>query len=236
MDLQEYLARMNSGEPVEGGGEMHRFMREINEVTMRLTCELNAKYHTGEEIREIFSKIIGKPVDKSFRLFPPFYTNCGKNTTVGKGVFINTGCHFQDQGGITLGDGTFLGNNVVLTTMNHDFDPEKRSTTYPAPIVTGKNVWIGSSVTVVPGVHIGDGAIIAAHSVVTKDVGPYQVVGGNPARFLKKRFDDALIALLLQVRWWDFPPEKLVEVLPLLCDPDLDFVRAQLQQMLEQRP
>ena len=70
MDLQEYLARMNSGEPVEGGGEMHRFMREINEVTMRLTCELNAKYHTGEEIREIFSKIIGKPVDKSFRLFP----------------------------------------------------------------------------------------------------------------------------------------------------------------------
>ena len=85
MDLQEYLARMNSGEPVEGGGEMHRFMREINEVTMRLTCELNAKYHTGEEIREIFSKIIGKPVDKSSRLFPPFYTNCGKNTTVAKG-------------------------------------------------------------------------------------------------------------------------------------------------------
>ena len=129
MDLQEYLARMNSGEPVQGGGDMHRFMREINEVTMRLTCELNNKYHTGEEVREIFSKIIGKPVDKSFRLFPPFYTNCGKNTTVGKGVFINTGCHFQDQGGITLGDGTFLGNNVVLTTMNHDFDPEHRSTT-----------------------------------------------------------------------------------------------------------
>ena len=71
MDLQEYLARMNSGEPVQGGGDMHRFMREINEVTMRLTCELNNKYHTGEEVREIFSKIIGKPVDKSFRLFPP---------------------------------------------------------------------------------------------------------------------------------------------------------------------
>lgn len=70
MDLQEYLARMNSGEPVQGGGDMHRFMREINEVTMRLTCELNNKYHTGEEVREIFSKIIGKPVDKSFRLFP----------------------------------------------------------------------------------------------------------------------------------------------------------------------
>ena len=100
----------------------------------------------------------------------------------------------------------------------------------------GNDVWIGRNSTILPGVQIGDGAIIAAHSVVTKDVGPYQVVGGNPARFLKKRFDDALIALLLQVRWWDFPLEKLVEVLPLLCDPDLDFVRAQLQQMLEQRP
>lgn len=186
MDLQEYLARMNSGEPVQGGGDMHRFMREINEVTMCLTCELNNKYHTGEEVREIFSKIIGKPVDKSFRLFPPFYTNCGKNTTVGKGVFINTGCHFQDQGGITLGDGTFLGNNVVLTTMNHDFNPEHRSTTYPAPIVTGKNVWIGSSVTVVPGVTIGDGAIVGAGSVVTKDVPPYTIVAGVPARVIRK--------------------------------------------------
>ena len=117
MDLKEYLARMNAGEPVTGGGEMHRFMREINEATMRLTFDLNSKYHTAEEVREIFSKIIGKPVDKDFRLFPPFYTNCGKNITLGKGVFINTGCHFQDQGGITIGDGTLLGNNVVLTTM-----------------------------------------------------------------------------------------------------------------------
>ena len=88
--------------------------------------------------------------------------------------------------GITLGDGTFLGNNVVLTTMNHDFDPEHRSTTYPAPIVTGKNVWIGSSVTIVPGVTIGDGAIVGAGSVVTKDVPPYTIVAGVPARVIRK--------------------------------------------------
>lgn len=186
MDLQEYLARMNSGEPVTGGGEMHRFMREINEVTMRLTCDLNSKYHSGEEVREIFSKIIGKPVDKSFRLFPPFYTNCGKNTTVGKNVFINTGCHFQDQGGITIGDGTLLGSNVVLTTMNHDFDPDQRSTTYPAPIVIGQKVWIGSSVTVLPGVTIGDGSIIGAGSVVTKDVPPNTIAAGVPARVIRQ--------------------------------------------------
>ena len=88
--------------------------------------------------------------------------------------------------GITLGDGTFLGNNVVLTTMNHDFDPEHRSTTYPAPIVTGKNVWIGSSVTIIPGVTIGDGAIVGAGSVVTKDVPPYTIVAGVPARVIRK--------------------------------------------------
>lgn len=185
MDLQEYLDRMNSGEPVTGEGDMHHFMRQISEETMRLTCELNNQYHTQEEVREIFSKIIGKPVPEGFRLFPPFYANCGKNITVGKGVFINTGCHFQDQGGITLGDGTFLGNNVILTTMNHDFDPAKRRTTYPAPIVTGKNVWLGSSVTVVPGVHIGDGAIVAAGAVVTRDVPPNTIVAGVPARVIR---------------------------------------------------
>lgn len=186
MDLQEYLAHMNSGDPVTGGGDLHHFMRIINEETMRLTFELNSQYHTPEEVREIFSRIIGKPVHKSFLLFPPFYTNCGKNTTVGKGVFINTGCHFQDQGGITLGDGVFLGNNVVLTTMNHDFDPENRRTTYPAPIVVGKNVWIASNATVVPGVHIGDGAIVAAGAVVTRDVPPNTIVAGVPARVLRE--------------------------------------------------
>ena len=185
MDLQEYLARMNSGEPVEGGGEMHRFMREINEVTMRLTCELNAKYHTGEEIREIFSKIIGKPVDKSFRLFPPFYTNCGKNTTVGKGVFINTGCHFQDQGGITIGDGALIGHNVVLATLNHNENPARRDELIPQPIVIGKRVWIGANATITPGVTIGDGAIVAAGAVVTRDVPAGMVVGGVPARILR---------------------------------------------------
>lgn len=186
MDLQEYLDRMNSGEPVTGEGELHHFMREINEQTMRLTCELNSTYHSQSEVRDLFSQIIGKPVDKTFRLFPPFYTNCGKNTTVGKGVFINTGCHFQDQGGITIGDNTLLGNNVVLTTMNHDYDPNNRRTTYPAPIVIGKNVWIASSVTIVPGVKIGDGAIIGAGSVVTRDIPPNTIAAGVPARVIRE--------------------------------------------------
>ena len=186
MTVDEYLNRMNRGDPIEPGGEMHAVMREINEETMRLTFELNGHYHTQEEVRALFSKIIGKPVDKTFRLFPPFYTNCGKNIVVGKRVFINTGCHFVDQGGITIGDGSLLGNSVILTTLNHDFDPERRATTYPAPIVIGKNVWLGSCVVVVPGVKIGDGAIVGAGSVVTKDIPPGVIAAGAPARVVRK--------------------------------------------------
>jgi len=187
MTVQEYLDHMNRGDPVIHGSEIHSFMRELNEAAMRLTFDLNNHYHTQEEIRSIFSQIIGKPVHRSFRLFPPFYTNCGKNITVGKRVFINSCCHFQDQGGITIGDECVISSNVVLATMNHDFHPKKRvQTVYPAPIVIGKNVWIGASVTVVPGVTIGDGAIVSAGSVVTKDVPPMTIVGGSPARVIRK--------------------------------------------------
>lgn len=98
--------------------------------------------------------------------------------------------------------------------------------------VVGNDVWIGRESVILPGVHIGDGAIVAAYSVVTRDVEPYSVVGGNPARFLKKRFDDALISLLLELKWWDSSPEDLVELLPLLCDPDLERVRAALSARL----
>ena len=99
--------------------------------------------------------------------------------------------------------------------------------------IIGNDVWIGRESVIMPGVRIGDGAIVAACSVVTRDVAPYSVVGGNPARFVKKRFDDELTDLLLRVRWWDFAPERLAETLPLLCDPDLDKVRRALRDMLE---
>ena len=83
-----------------------------------------------------------------------------------------------------------------------------------------------------PGVKIGDGAIVAAESVVTKDVAPYSVVGGNPARFIKKRFDDELIELLLEFKWWDLSPEELANVMPLLCDGDLEKVKKEIKAFL----
>lgn len=101
--------------------------------------------------------------------------------------------------------------------------------------VIGNDVWFGRNCVVMPGVKIGDGAIVAAHSVVTKDVEPYSVVGGNPAHFIKKRFDDELTELLLRFKWWNLPPDELAEVMPLLCDADLEKVRRELKTRIENK-
>ena len=99
-------------------------------------------------------------------------------------------------------------------------------------IVVGNDVWLGRESVVMPGVSIGDGAIVGAYSVVTRDVPSYGVVGGNPARLIKKRFSDEWIAILLELKWWDFEAEKLVKFLPLLCDPDLEKVKQIFLQQL----
>lgn len=186
MDLKEYLWILNSGEHIKAGSPVHKFMHGVSQEALKLTSKLNSEYHTPQEIQEIFSEIIGKPVDETFAMFPPFYTDCGKNITVGKNVFINMGCKFQDQGGIFIDDGALIGHNVVLATLNHDMKPETRHDMIPKPIHIGKNVWIGSNSVILPGVTVGDGAIVAAGAVVTKDVEKNTVVGGVPARFIRK--------------------------------------------------
>jgi len=185
MDVSEILKRLDRGEVVVAGSELHLEILRLSDEAMRLTAELNGSYHSPEEVRTLFSKIIGETVDDSFRLFPPFYTDFGKNIHIGKNVFINSGCHFQDQGGVTIGDGSLIGHNVVLATINHDLDPARRGDNHPAPIVIGKNVWIGSNATILPGVTVGDGAVVAAGAVVAKNVPPNVVVGGVPARIIK---------------------------------------------------
>lgn len=185
MDLKEFLAHVNAQRPVLGGSDIHRFMLRLSSEALRLTAQLNNVYHEPEEIRTLFSRLTGKPVHESFALFPPFYTDCGKNITVGKNVFINSGCRFQDQGGIRIGDDSLIGHNVVLATLNHSLNPEERATTLPAPIVIGKKVWLGANVTVIPGVTIGDGAVIAAGAVVIRNIPPNAVAAGVPARTIK---------------------------------------------------
>ncbi len=104
---------------------------------------------------------------------------------------------------------------------------------FKGDIVIGNDVWIGRESVIMPGVKIGDGSIVAAYSVVTKDVAPYSVVGGNPAGFIKKRFHDELIEILLKLKWWDFDAEKLAEFLPLLCESDLKKIELLFKKELD---
>ena len=187
-DLQEFYDYMKSAEVVED--KMLKIFNELSQEALKITMEMNNKYHTPEEIVDLFSKLTGKKVDKTFRLFPPFYTDCGKNITVGKNVFINACCKFQDQGGITIGNGVLIGHNVTLATLNHDENPQKRQNIYPKPIKIGNNVWIGSNATILQGITIGDGAIIGANAVVTKDVKKNTVVAGVPAKVIKEIKND----------------------------------------------
>jgi acetyltransferase-like isoleucine patch superfamily enzyme len=185
MELQDFLDHVNSGAPVLGGSEEHRFMHDAAQQAFRVTAELNNGYRTPDELRALLAELTGKPIDESVALFPPFYSEFGKNLTLGRGVFINLGCRFQDTGGITIGDGTLIGHGSTLTTLNHDVDPDRRADMVPAPIRIGRKVWLGAAVTVVPGVTIGDGAIVGAGAVVTKDVPANAIVAGVPATLIR---------------------------------------------------
>lgn len=186
MTIDQLNKLMASGEPLLAGSQASKQMVALSAEARKLTMKINTVYHEPHELQELFAQLTGKAVEPTFSLFPPFYTDYGKNIQIGKGVFLNAGCHFQDQGGITIGDGTLIGHNVVLATLNHGLHPEDRSTLYPAPITIGKNVWIGSNTTIVAGVTIGDHAIIAAGAVVTKDVAERTIVAGVPANYVKE--------------------------------------------------
>ena len=186
MDLKELLKHFNNGDTIGEDFEVIQQMRILSGEARKITMEINTKYHEPEEIQRLFSELIGQLVDETFALFPPFYTDFGKNIHVGKNVFINADCKFQDQGGIWIDDGALIGHGVVLATLNHDMDPEKRQQLHPAPIRIGKRVWVGANATITAGVTIGDNAVIAAGAVVNKDVPADTIVGGVPARVIKR--------------------------------------------------
>lgn len=184
MTLDEFLQHTAKQKPL-CGAEIGSFMDEMNNEARKITCELNQTYHTPDEIRDLLSRLFGYKVDSTLRVFPPFYTDFGKNIHIGQRVFINACCHFQDHGGIFIGNDCQIGHNVVFATLNHGLDPKDRKSTYPAPIVLGRNVWIGANATILQGVKIGDNAVVAAGAVVTKEVEPNTIVGGIPARVIR---------------------------------------------------
>lgn len=161
------------------------------------------------------------------------YPEFGDHLVIGKFCQIASGTKFimgpanhRISSATTYPFNVFGGAWTANTPPHMDQLPRKGDT------IIGNDVWIGRESIIMPGVSIGDGAIIAAYSVVVKDVPAYAVYGGNPARFIKERFDEALKDLLLRYQWWNLQPEQLSDILPVLCDPDLEKLRCFLREQL----
>jgi len=184
MNLEQLLTYFDESETIGENPEAIELMRAYSREAQKITMEINTKYHEPDELKALFEELTGKPIEGNFGFFPPFYTDFGKNITIGKNVFINAGCKFQDQGGIVIGEGALIGHGVVLATLNHDLDPAKRQSLHPGKIVIEKGVWIGANATVTAGVTIGENAVVAAGAVVTKDVPANMIAGGVPARII----------------------------------------------------
>ena len=190
MKLEEYLNYVNEEKRIVGGSPEHIFMTEKLNEALRITHKINNEFHTPDEIQELFAKLTNSELNETLSVIPPFNTDFGKNIHIGQRVFINSGCKMQDQGGIYIGNDVLIGHNACLLTLNHEMDPENRADMHPKPIHIEDKVWLGSNVTVLPGVTIGEGAIVAAGAVVTKDVDSNTIVGGVPAKIIKRISDD----------------------------------------------
>jgi acetyltransferase-like isoleucine patch superfamily enzyme len=154
---------------------------------MAITAALNRlTFNEADEIRALFSELIGKKVDATFLLIPPFYTAGGDEIRVGRNVFVNQNCTFYDLGGLDIGDDVMIGPNVSIITAGHPVEAaQRRATTIGKPIVIERNVWIAAAATLIGGVTVGANSVVGAGSVVTRDVPPNTLVGGNPARVIR---------------------------------------------------
>ena len=183
--LNDLLKHLNEGKSLLRGNQYNLLMHNISKETRKLTFEINTKYHDEEEIIELMEKITGQKIDNEFSLFPPIYIDFGKNLKIGKHVFINAGCAFQDQGRIEIGNYVNIGHECIFASLNHGLKKEERYDLIPKKIVIKDYAWIGSKSVILPGVTIGENAVVGAGSVVTKDVPDNVVVAGNPARIIK---------------------------------------------------
>lgn len=185
--MNDIFAKDLSGEMVSPADPGYDVLIDDIFRTMELAGELaTVNVRDQERVHELMDEILGKTLDRSTTLLPPFYIDYGKPVTIGKDCFIQQCCTFFGRGGITIGNGVFIGPKCNLITINHDVDPENRSATYGRPIVIEDKVWIGINSTILPGVRIGYGSIVGAQSVVTHDVPPMTIVAGNPAKIIKR--------------------------------------------------
>lgn len=166
---------------------MELSFRERVVRAIRLTERLNKlPYDDQPAILAAWAELIGQPVDATFHLIPPVYSDHGINLEVGRNVFVNQGCRFNDIGGIEIGDEVMFGPDVSLISSGHPVAPaERRRGITAAPIRIGRNVWIGASAMILQGVTVGEDSVIGAGAVVTHDVPPGTLAVGSPARVVR---------------------------------------------------
>lgn len=181
---EDIFSRMLTGGLIPFSDPEYPKIFEAVSNTIKLSVSLNTSTNV-EQIRERLSEIIGQQIEESTTIFTPFHTNFGRHIRIGKNVFINHACTFLDLGGITIEDDVLIGPNVQLITENHPIKPSERKALDLKSILIKKNVWIGAGAIVLPGVTVGENSVVAAGSVVTKDVPMNTVVGGVPARIIK---------------------------------------------------
>jgi acetyltransferase-like isoleucine patch superfamily enzyme len=181
---KDIFERLRSGEIIPSGDPEAYKLREASFATKGLLFQLNNSSDPAK-INALLSQITGAEIDGSVAIFTPLYINYGKNTKIGKNVFINFDCVFLDLGGITIEDNVLIAPKVSLLSEGHPVSPEDRHSLVPGHIHIRKNAWIGAGATILPGVTIGENAVVAAGAVVSKDVPANTVVGGIPAKHIK---------------------------------------------------
>lgn len=183
------LAVVASGEEriiPTGSPESRAFVADV-ERAMAITPRINAlAYADREAVTALFTELTGEAPGDGFRLIPPFAADCGRNIRIGTHVFINQNCTIYSLAPVVIGDEVLIGPNVSLITSGHPVSPARRLAALTGkPITIERNVWIGAGATVIGGVTVGENSVVAAGSVVTKDVPPNTLVGGNPATVIR---------------------------------------------------
>lgn len=181
---RDIFERLRNGEMIPPNDPQSYKMREVSYATKKLLVKMNNSSDPAE-IRSFLSQITATEIDESTTVFTPLYINYGKHTKIGKNVFINFDCTFLDLGGITIEDNVLIAPKVNLLSEGHPLSPEKRQSLVPGHIHIKKNAWIGANATILPGVTVGENAVVAAGAVVNKDVPANTVAGGVPAKFIK---------------------------------------------------
>ena len=181
---KDIFERLKKEKYISSNDSQGYLLREASFATKALLVPMNNSADPYE-IRDLLSRITGSAIDESTTVFTPLYINYGKNISIGKNVFINFDCVFLDLGGIVIEDHVLIAPKVSLLTEGHPIEAENRQSLTVAPIHIKKNAWIGANATILPGVTIGENSVVAAGSVVSKDVPDNTIVGGIPAKILK---------------------------------------------------